>query len=77
MPNVRGKKFPYTKAGMAAAKKEKKKLQSASRMARKVKWVVARYEQKRTHKPQAIRTGKGRSQAQVQEMAQCLFSLFD
>lgn len=25
MPNVRGKKFPYTKAGMAAAKKEKKK----------------------------------------------------
>ena len=25
MPNVRGKKFPYTKAGMAAAKKEKRK----------------------------------------------------
>ncbi len=25
MPNVRGKKFPYTKAGKAAAKKEMKK----------------------------------------------------
>jgi len=25
MPNVRGKKYPYTKAGMAAAKKAKMK----------------------------------------------------
>jgi len=25
MPNVNGKKFPYTKAGMMAAKKAKKK----------------------------------------------------
>ena len=25
MPNVGGKKYPYTKAGMAAAKKAKKK----------------------------------------------------
>lgn len=26
MPNVNGKKFPYTKAGMAAAKKAEKKV---------------------------------------------------
>jgi len=28
MPNVNGKKYPYTTAGMAAAKKAKKKMAS-------------------------------------------------
>jgi hypothetical protein len=30
MPNVRGKKYPYTKAGMAAAKKAAKKAKKKS-----------------------------------------------
>jgi hypothetical protein len=31
MPNVRGKKYPYTKAGMAAAKKAAKKMKKKAK----------------------------------------------
>lgn len=35
MPNVNGKKYPYTKAGMAAAKKDAKKSGKKMTMAKK------------------------------------------
>jgi hypothetical protein len=35
MPNVNGKKFPYTAAGMSAAKKAAKKMDSKSSMMKK------------------------------------------
>jgi len=37
MPNVGGKKYPYTKAGMAAAEKAKKTAKKATKKATKKK----------------------------------------
>jgi hypothetical protein len=37
MPNVAGKKYPYTKAGMAAAKKAEMKMKTKKVAAKKMK----------------------------------------
>tara|TARA_Y100001938_G_C8066292_1_gene420373 strand:+ start:508 stop:633 length:126 start_codon:yes stop_codon:yes gene_type:complete len=37
MPKINGKKYPYTKSGMAAAKRAKAKKKSSSPVSRKVK----------------------------------------
>ena len=71
MPNVRGRNSPIQKLVWRRLKR-KDETTKRKHMARKVGWVVARYEQKRTHKPQAMQV-KAEAKAQVQEMAQCLF----
>lgn len=37
MPNVAGKKYPYTKAGMTAAKKAEMKMKTKKAVAKKMK----------------------------------------